>query len=446
MKVVDQFRVSRRAGTGEAAVIQLVAGDLAAIPAEHAVDALVVSAFPNSYTPDRGTVFASLWKRGLDMRDVAGRKEEDDRTHLGCWLSKPLPPKTVRSFHFKRIICFEPRYPAFIRQTGIDDDIEETVGYVFRCLNNFIIPDTKGRRRFHISSVAMPPLATGNQRVPLDAILPRLLRAAIFWLEEGLPINVLKLVVQSLPKVALARQLFKREKSDYAAQRRARKAAGADRELRVAWEERLASIVRREVISVCKQNLREALMAVAVRDERAVLQRLFTRIDLDVPRGAASVDAAVESDAVAYDVFVSYAHKQEREVKEFIKALDRIVPRPRVFFDRTSIRAGDLWIKKLSDAIRRARLFVAVLSPDYTASLVCWDEFQCAKLKEYTTRQSLIRTIRLYSENDPPPMLGIYHHIDCAEGDVQKLRKSAAAVVRMSRQSASRSRSRSVDA
>src|ERR1039457_6211919 len=42
--------------------------------------------------------------------------------------------------------------------------------------------------------------------------------------------------------------------------------------------------------------------------------------------------------------------------------------------------------------ISEAWMFVAVLSPDYSASPVCWDEFQCAKLKEYNTRTSVRRT------------------------------------------------------
>jgi hypothetical protein len=53
---------------------------------------------------------------------------------------------------------------------------EEVVSNVFRCLNNFLIPDietseTKMQREpLDISDVAMPMLATGNQRASVEAI------------------------------------------------------------------------------------------------------------------------------------------------------------------------------------------------------------------------------------------------------------------------------------
>src|SRR5687768_3818279 len=99
MEVIDQLLVPRFRGRSGNATLQLISGDLAAIPPEHAVDVLVVSAFPNSYTPNRETLFESLYKRGLDMREVAARKQEDERARLGCWLSEPLPPEIVERFH-----------------------------------------------------------------------------------------------------------------------------------------------------------------------------------------------------------------------------------------------------------------------------------------------------------------------------------------------------------
>ena len=49
---------------------------------------------------------------------------------------------------------------------------------------------------------------------------------------------------------------------------------------------------------------------------------------------------------------------------------------------------------------------------------------------EYNTRQSIIRTVRLYSEKDLPPMIGIHSYIDCAEGNARKLRQAALTITK----------------
>ncbi len=130
----------------------------------------------------------------------------------------------------------------------------------------------------------------------------------------------------------------------------------------------------------------------------------------------------------SYDVFLSYAHKQDQEVNAFVTALRKRAPGLRLFYDRTSIPTGGQWIKLISDAVQQAHTFVAILSPDYSASPVCWDEFQCAKLKEYTTRKSVIKTIRLYQDTALPPIMAIHSYIDCIEGDLTKLEQAALTV------------------
>ena len=127
-------------------------------------------------------------------------------------------------------------------------------------------------------------------------------------------------------------------------------------------------------------------------------------------------------------MFLSYAHKQDSEVKVFVTALQQRAPGLRLFYDRTSIPPGGQWIRLISDAVQQAHTFVAILSPDYSASPVCWDEFQCAKLKEYTTRTSVIKTIRLYQDIALPPMMAIHSYVDCTEGDLTKLEQAALTV------------------
>lgn len=419
MTLIDQLHVARNRGSGSDAVIQLLAGDLAALPAEHAVDALVVSAFPNSYTPNPGTLFESLNARGLDMREVALRIDEDERRHLGCWLSKPLAQQLAAKFHFKRIICFEPAYPDFVSNSGIvQGSVEDAVGFVFRCLNHFAIPDPSDNRRFEIGSVAMPLLATGNQRASLTALFPKLLEAAVFWLEQGLPVSQLKIVAFRPEDLFVARRLFEEVKSSHSERvaaklRHVPRAPAGD-----SWEDQLVREIGQQVTRTCDRRLRERLMGVAVDEERTVLRTLFERMESATSQGAEE-----------FDLFISYAHKQDAEVEEFVRALQQSEPRARVFYDKKSIPVGGQWIRMLSDAVQKAHRFVAILSPDYTASPVCWDEFQCAKLKEYNTRQSVIKTITLYSEPDRPLIMGIHSYANCAEGDLQRLRASAATIL-----------------
>lgn len=428
MRVLDQFTVARRHGSGAPAIIELLEGDLSAIPPEHAVDALVVSAFPNSYTPNPGTLFEDLFERGLDMQEVARSKEEDQRSRLGCWISQPLPPAQAQKFNFRRIVCFEPRYPAFVQASGFDGrSIEETVGFVFRCLNNFVIPETSAdtdREDYEIARVAMPLLATGNQRVPVEALLPELLDAAIFWLEEGLPIERLKIVAFSPAETSMARRLF----AEVAAARRDAADIAPRDTARASWDTDLALSIGSHAIDAVTRQLR----ALATDDERATLDALVGRLDRQraARSAAATPSAGATGDPLPeYDVFISYAHKQDAEVRELVQALQQRDQRLRVFYDRQTIPVGGQWIKLISDAVHKSRTFIAVLSPDYTASPVCWDEFQCAKLKEYRTRTSVIKTVRLYSEQELPPIMGIYSFVDCIEGDLTKLRASAAAVL-----------------
>lgn len=430
MEIIDRLTVNRLRGVEPAATIELLQGDLSAIPPEHAVDVLVVSAFPDSYTPNPGTLFEDLLARGLDMAEAARWKEEDERSRLGCWISSALPADLARKFNFSRIVCFEPLYPEFLEHSGFNgNNIEETAGFVFRCLNNFAIPDENGRR-FKFSRVAMPLLATGNQRVPVEAMLPRLLEAAIFWLEQGLPIQLIKIVAFSPKDAAEAKGIFAsmRARRPEASSERACFTAGDTAGPRCGWEKELADTIAGQVIETCKQRLRDDLRRVAESDERAIVDALFDRLERESRSNAG--DASVDGPpAPEYDVFISYAHKQDGEVRTFVEELQRLHPERSIFYDRRTIPVGGQWIKMISDAVQKAATFVAVLSPDYTASPVCWDEFQCAKLKEYNSRTSVIKTVRLYSEPSLPPIMGIYSYGDCAEGDLMKLRACAATLL-----------------
>jgi hypothetical protein len=147
-----------------------------------------------------------LYEKGLSIYDVAADKEIDLSNQLGCWLSQELPLHLRHRFNTKRIMSFEPRI--------LSNKAEEVVSNVFRCLNNFVIPDIetaeiKARREpLDISDIAMPMLATGNQRASVELILPAILKAAVFWLSNGLPVERLKLVVYNAAEAQISKYIL----------------------------------------------------------------------------------------------------------------------------------------------------------------------------------------------------------------------------------------------
>lgn len=157
MELLSEIKINRSSGD---AVLQLFHGDMSAIPPEHAVDIMIVSAYPNNYDPLPGTLIGALYNKGLNFANLAQHKQVDLTTQLGCCLSYELPVQLQQQFNTKRFVSFEPRI--------LSHKPEEVVSNVFRCLNNFLIPDietseTKMQQpALDISTIAMPMLATGN--------------------------------------------------------------------------------------------------------------------------------------------------------------------------------------------------------------------------------------------------------------------------------------------
>lgn len=175
MQLLDQFIIEHATGTRR---VELHHGDLTRIPPEEAVDVLVVSAYPNDYVPTSGSLIGALHGAGLSVADLAQRKAVDLRHAFSCWLSEDLGDDAAR-FGFRRILCFEP---------SVRGAPEAVVGEIFQSLMPFAHGDPP------IRSLAMPLVASGDQRVPVEEMFTPLLEAAVHWLALGLPIDRLKIV------------------------------------------------------------------------------------------------------------------------------------------------------------------------------------------------------------------------------------------------------------
>jgi len=372
MKLLSQIEIPRSPGIS---IIQLLQGDLSALPAEHATDILVISAFPGNYIALKGSLIYELNEKGLSTEALALEKAVDLRKQLNCWLSKTLPVSDQQKFNIKRVLCFEPGEKI--------KEPEEVVGDIFRCINTFAFDDEN-------DVVAMPIIATGYQRVPLQKILPALLAAAFFWLKNGLPLKCIKLVVHGNENAAQALPLFETFKNGL----QNIPAKEEERNRDIPLPPQAPALVKPTGDIVAKEEEHKPI---------------------DIPKA--------NDVKKGYDYFLSYAHVHSKEIQLFVDELTAQNKALSVFYDKDSIPAGGLWIQQISAAIQQANKILVFLSPDYDRSPVCWDEFQCAKLMEYNRKKNIIQTVYLYGykETEMPPIMGIYSYIDCREGSPEKL-------------------------
>jgi hypothetical protein len=123
---------------------------------------LIVSAFPNDYTPTSKSLTGALYNKGVVVCDLAQSKSVDLRNAFSCWLSPEIHAGDP-GIQFRRILCFEPSMcgtPAAF------------VGDIFRALAPFLGDDQP------VSKVAMPLITSGDQGYPVAHVLPALIEAA----------------------------------------------------------------------------------------------------------------------------------------------------------------------------------------------------------------------------------------------------------------------------
>ena len=352
-------------------------------------------------------------------------KQADLRDQLNCWLSKSINKELQQQLNIKRILCFEPGQQIHASQ--------EIVGNIFRCINTFAFDEKN-------NVVAIPMVASGCQRAKAEAMLPALLEAAIFWLDNGLPLTCIKLVIYREEKVKMAADIFNRMKAEYLAERQM-KPVSISQPLRVP----AAAVISDSPGGTTGDGVVEAgerFSGAGGYDETSTVTGGSFESP-DMPAAPSSAPAPVSKSAQeasaptmtdGYDYFISYAHTHSDLVHSFVQQVKEKNTGLQIFYDRESIPPGGLWIRQLSAAIQKAKKVLVFLSPDYDKSPVCWDEFQCAKLMEYNKRRQIIQTIYLYDykEIEMPPIMGIYSYIDCREGDQGKLRSSIEKILNQS--------------
>lgn len=198
MRLIDSITIKYK---DEEKYIKLYEGDLTSIPEDEAVDLLILSAYPNDYTPTFTSLIGKLYMKGLAVADLALDKEVDLRSIFSCWLSKEIKSH-IPGLNFKRILCYEPYH----RGTP-----PELVSDIFQSLMPFIYSDPP------IYSIAMPILATGDQDLLVEDMFLPLFDAAFKWLSHGIPIQTIKFVEISNYKLFHLKNMFAELKKKYSA-------------------------------------------------------------------------------------------------------------------------------------------------------------------------------------------------------------------------------------
>jgi hypothetical protein len=179
--------------------IELYHGDLTSLREDEFVDLLVVSAFPNDYSPTPTSLIGALYKKGLSVKALSLNKDIDLRKNYSCWLSNKFIPQN-QELQFNRILCFEPL---------VHDKPPEQIGDIFRALTPILGENPE------ISTIAMPLVAAGDQGYSTEEIIVPLLDAAINWLEKGLPLNCIRIVAHSDSDAIEANIFFSQQKINY---------------------------------------------------------------------------------------------------------------------------------------------------------------------------------------------------------------------------------------
>ena len=384
MITLDEIIITQPANTE--AHIQLLYGDLTALTPEQNVDILIVSAFPNDYNALPGSLFYYFDQKGFSVAKLAENKLHDFRSSLSCWISQTLSKDDQAKFNFKQLLCLEP--------LTTSANAVEIVGNIFRCLNNFAFDDEH-------NSIAMPIVASGKQQVPVDKILPALMEAAIFWLKQGLPLEHIRIVIHDESHVDIARKIFTGQKDEL-----------ENPPVPTIATPQAIPLPAPEPIDFGVEGADDSFGMTMKAAAPDVLE------DIILPPAAPP----------PIDIFISYSHKQQDPIEHFVNALRARKADLNIFYDRDSINGGQ-WLRMISDAIARAKKVIVFLSPDYSHSPVCWDEFQCAKVIEYNQDKQLIQTIYLMNDVTMPPIMAINSWIDCRENDLDRLAAACADLV-----------------
>lgn len=376
MKLLDSIEIRGR----EEKRIELYQGDLTDLSPAEGFDLLVVSAFPNDYTPTSSSLIGALYQKGLSVEALSLIKDIDLRENFSCWLSREFSPQDPR-LQFRRILCFEPL---------VRGSLPELVGDIFRALTPIVA------EREDIKTIAIPVVTSGDQSYSVREMLNLLLEAALHWLEIGLPLDRIKMVTRSDTQVLDALQLFSEKKAEYLSQG--------------------------NLIQSDKLNLHNKI----IQGDKVIRSHDKLTLRNEIIQGGKLLTGDLIEKALRdeYDVFISYSRNNANDSEAFEKALRELRPGIRIFVDRKALNIGSAWQPEIFETLDKCRKVVALLSPDYLSSKVCKEEFNIAWIRSRETDEDIIFPVYLYT-TQLPTYMKYRNYFDCREGDRSKIREAS---------------------
>ena len=137
-----------------------------------------------------------------------------------------------------------------------------------------------------------------------------------------------------------------------------------------------------------------------------------------------SAASAQQSAAFSYDFFVSYAHKDSREVEIFLDILTGQNQNLNIFIDKKNLNPGSAWQREIFEAIDDCSKVLTFYSPSYLDSKVCLEEFNIALCRHRESDEPILLPVYLYSASLPTYMK-LVQFSDCREFNQRKFQETA---------------------
>jgi hypothetical protein len=275
-------------------------------------------------------------------------------------LSKPIK----HGFNFSHILCIESGWRG--TPPEITDDL-------FRALAPYLLTEFKN------AAVAVPLIGAGNQRYSPEKMLEAILRAAVGWIERGLPLQLLKIVT---------------------------------------YRDDTAQSALRAFTSFKNQH---QMPAGHVFLETSVPP---TADQPEVFSTPASASYATDQ----YDVFLSYAREDKDMASYIAQRLKELSPSVRIFHDQISLKEGSTWLLQIAEALDTSRRVIALYSENYWLSKNCQMEFLAAFTRQNDTGETILFPVYL-SEAKIPYMFRSLQYSDCRVNDRIKLASACSRLI-----------------